>query len=196
MTSIKAKWKRAPLEQRRVTQQRSAPQARFTRSQRSGALPPSLPTAQPRRSARPLLIGLLVTVLLVGFGSALVIAVGSYLNAEQQFSELEQRAGAYGLPTQPFATLDPQAALSASAYPPNAALDDPRWQSGTAAPLNGSFALRHIPAYTSAPPLRTVTETVEAAFITDAAWQNWAQLRIDDTIGWVDTASVNLQVTS
>jgi hypothetical protein len=207
MSSIKAKWKRAPLDQRRVTSERVAPKARFTRSQRSGSLPPSLPSSQSRRSLRPLLIFALVTVVLVSLGVTLVIAVGAYLRAEQNFREIEQRAGAYGLPTQPFATLNPEAvlnpaptdnlpALPASSYPPSAAPDDPRWVSGSAAPLDTRFSIHAAPALNTAPPLLTVSETTDAAFITALEWGIWAQIRLGDTIGWVDTSTVRLSENS
>ena len=109
MGAMKARWKRAPRDQRRVASARSAPQARFTRGQRSGSLPPRLPASGQRLPARPLLI-LGALLVMVGLSVALVIAVGAYLRSEQQLDEIQWRAGYYGRPTQPFAMLAPPGA--------------------------------------------------------------------------------------
>lgn len=107
MGAVKAKWKRAPRDQRRVAAERSAPKARFTRGHVSGSLPAPLATHNGRVLARPLLVvGALLVM--VGLGIALVIAVGGYIRSEQQLREIESRAAYYGRPTQPFATPVPQ----------------------------------------------------------------------------------------
>jgi hypothetical protein len=105
MGATKARWKRAPRDQRRLAMGRTAPNARFTRRQVSASLPPSL-TSRQNRWVKPAL--LLVTLAsMVGLSVALVIAVGAYIRAEQQADEMHERAGYYGLPTQPFSTLAP-----------------------------------------------------------------------------------------
>ncbi len=105
MGATRTGWKRAPRDQRRLATERSAPNARFTRSQRSGSLPASL-NSRDRRWLKPLLlVASLVTM--VGLSVALVIAVGAYIRAEQQTDEMHERASYYGLPTQPFSTLAP-----------------------------------------------------------------------------------------
>lgn len=114
MSAMKARWKRAPRAQRRVASAWSAPQARFTRGQRSGALPPPLP-GRGRALPGKLLLILGALLVMVGLGVALVIAVGAYLRAEQQMADIQQRAAYYGRPTQPFATLTPPGALTAGA---------------------------------------------------------------------------------
>jgi hypothetical protein len=105
MGATKARWKRAPRDQRRMASGRTAPNARFTRRQVSGTLPASLNTRDSGWTKPVLLLVALVTM--VGFGVALVIAVGAYLRAEQQTDEMHNRAAYYGLPTRPFSTLAP-----------------------------------------------------------------------------------------
>ncbi len=197
----KAKWKRAPINQRRVSSERSAPQARFTRSQRSGSLPASLGRTRDRRLAKPLLI-IGGAVLLIGLSVALVIAVGAYIRAEQNYDEIAWRSTYYGLPTQPFATLAPNVtavipvtdvaiAWQNGSAPALAAPDDPRWVAGSATPLRQSFAVRDAPVLTAA-ALKAVGEPVSVSFISQVDWGVWAQVKIGATIGWVDATSVRL----
>lgn len=105
MGATKARWKRAPRDQRRMATGRTAPNARFTRRQVSGTLPPSL-NSRDSGWIKPVLL-LLALVTMVGFGVALVLAVGAYLRTEQQTGEMHERAAYYGLPTRPFSTLAP-----------------------------------------------------------------------------------------
>lgn len=112
MPTTKARWKSAPIDQRRVASQRTAPKARFLRSQRSGALPPSLP---PRgvavgRTGKPAFRIVVALGVMIVLGVALVIAVGVAARAQQQYEDIQWRAAYYGRPTLPFATLAPQAA--------------------------------------------------------------------------------------
>ncbi|MEP7292635.1 MAG: hypothetical protein ABI835_12690 [Chloroflexota bacterium] len=199
MRTVKAQWKRAPIAQRRVSSEWSTPKARFTRSQRSGTLPSSLPSSRGNRSAKPLLI-FAGAVLLISLGVALVIAVGAYIRSEQAISEIEWRAGYYGRPTQPFATLAPDtgqiatdAAPTAQSalFPALASPNDPGWVNGSAMPLAASFALYASPILTDV-PIRTVEQAMEIAFITQIEWGIWVQVRLGDTIGWVDRSTVRL----
>jgi hypothetical protein len=202
MPSPKANWKRAPMSQRRMSPERSAPKARFTRSQRSGSLPPSLTRGNRQRFAKPLLI-LAGVLLVVGLSVALVIAVGAYIRAEQNYDEIAWRSTYYGLPTQPFATpaptvmqttapLDGFAVTQSADTPATAALDDPRWVAGTAIPLRVSFALRTEPVLTAA-VLEAFGDPTPVMFISEVEWGVWAQVKINDTIGWVDATSVRLE---
>src|SRR5579871_1413966 len=113
MAGIKSKWKRAPMDQRRLNSDRTIPQARFTRNQRSGALPPALPSGSGGAN-RPLLKYAIALALLAVVSIALVIGVGSLIHAEQVYEDLQWRAQYYGRPTLPFSTLDPNADPSIS----------------------------------------------------------------------------------
>ena len=102
MGTPKAKWKRAPKDQRRVASDRTIPNARFARRQRSRSLP-RLPRESSGRSLRPLLIGGLLA-LAVAVIIAAVIAISTVAQAKRQYDTLNWQAGYYGLPTQPFST--------------------------------------------------------------------------------------------
>ncbi len=106
MASIKSKWKRAPMDQRRLNSDRTIPHARFTRSQRSGSLPAPLPT-RGARSGRPMWLyaGALIALAVVSI--VLVIVVGTVIRAQQQYEDDQWRASYYGRPTLPFSTLAP-----------------------------------------------------------------------------------------
>jgi hypothetical protein len=221
MRAPKAKWKRAPIERRRVASDRTIPNARFARKQLSGSLPPPLPSHGARRPLKPLLIFAVVLVLMVGLGITLVITVGSYIRSEQQFDEIQQRAAYYGRPTLPFSTLAPdfgqsqvsqQVITTISPYLTTpipmqttplplkttlllAASDDPRWVSGSAAPIRESFALYRSPSSTS-DPLQSVSVAIVCSFIIDPNWGTWAQIQAGGVIAWVDTSTVNLEAAS
>ena len=107
MGTIKGKWKRAPMDQRRVSSDRTIPNARFARKNLSSSLPPPLPGRTDRRSLKPLLMFVGALVLMVGIGVTLVIVVGAYMANEQQQADLAWRAAYYGRPTLPFSTLAP-----------------------------------------------------------------------------------------
>ncbi len=107
MGTTKARWKPAPKDQRRVASGRTAPKARFTRRQRSGSLPPSLPSGRAGHGWSPLLKLVAALVVTAGMGVLIVIGVGTVIHAEQHYQDSQQRASYYGLPTQPFATLAP-----------------------------------------------------------------------------------------
>jgi hypothetical protein len=107
MGTIKAKWKRAPIDQRRVTSDRTIPNARFARKNLSVSLPPSLPSRRSRRPLKPLLMFGGALVLMVSIGITLVIVVGAYVRNEQKTADMEWRAAYYGRPTLPFSTLAP-----------------------------------------------------------------------------------------
>ncbi len=217
MPNPQSKWKPAPKDQRRLASERSAPKARFTRSQRSGSLPAPLPSGGSGRSGKPLLLIGAVFVLLVGLSVTLVIAVGSVIHAQQQLAELDSQAAYYGLPTQPFATLVPDfgrqvgttVALSttplpgfapgdqsASGFPDFPAPDDPRWQAVTISPMNASFELRSLPTLLNNEPIQTVTEATTGALVTAPDWGVWAQVMIGDTTAWIDTSTVQIKVAS
>lgn len=202
MGTPKAKWKRAPLDQRRVSSERSAPKARFTRSQRSNSLPTSLSSSGERRLGKPLLI-VSGVLLLISLSIALVIAVGAYLRAEQNYQEIAWRSTYYGLPTQPFATpapTDVQAAAATDAFaavqaedtPALAAPDDPRWVAGSATPMREAAALRAAPVLTAV-SIEIISEATAVSYISAVEWGVWAQVKIGDTIGWVDATSVRLE---
>src|SRR5579871_2676939 len=106
MAGIKSKWKRAPMDQRRLNSDRTIPQARFTRNQRSGALPPALPSGSGGAN-RPLLKYAMALAILAVVSIALVIGVGSLIHAEQVYEDLQWRSQYYGRPTLPFSTLAP-----------------------------------------------------------------------------------------
>ncbi len=213
----KSKWKRAPKDQRRIASERSAPKARFTRSQRSGSLPAPLSTGESGRSAKPLLLIGGVFVLLVGLSVILVIAVGSVIHAQQQLAELNSQAAYYGLPTQPFATLVPDfgrrvgttAPLvttplpgfepgdpSVSGFPDLAAPDDPRWQPVTISPIADSFELRSVPTVLNNDPIQIVAEATSGSLLTDPDWGVWAQIKLGNTTAWIDTSTVLIKATS
>lgn len=217
MPNPKAKWKRAPKDQRRIASERTAPKSRFTRSQLSGSLPTPLPSGGSGRSARPLLLIGGVFVLLVGLSVLLVIAVGSAINAQQRLTELNAQADYYGLPTQPFATLAPDlgqrvgttvplsttplpgfdpGASSASGFPDFPAPDDPRWQVVTISPMNGSFELRSVPTLLNNDPIEILTEPAPGYLVTDPNWGVWAQVLIGTTTAWIDTSTVTIKVAS
>ncbi|MEO8392467.1 MAG: hypothetical protein ABI700_05685 [Chloroflexota bacterium] len=107
MGTIKAKWKRAPIDQRRVTSDRTIPNARFARKNLSASLPPSLPNSGSRRPLKPLMMFAGALIVMVCVGITLVIVVGAYLRNEQQTADMEWRAAYYGRPTLPFSTLAP-----------------------------------------------------------------------------------------
>lgn|GEM_PF-3614481 len=209
MRAPKAKWKRAPIAQRRVSSERSVPKARFTRSQRSSSLPASLSSGGNRYLGKPLLI-LGGVVLLISLGVALVIAVGAYIRADQSYQEIAWRSTYYGLPTQPFATPMPPVNVAENTaevaatdelmgwqgrdVPTLAAADDPRWVVGSATPLRTSFAVRGAPTLTAA-VLQAIGEPTAVSFISEVDWGVWAQVKIGDTIGWVDASSVRLEAT-
>ncbi len=231
---MKAKWKRAPMDQRRVTSDRTLPNARFARKNLSSSLPPPLPSRTRRRSLKPLLLFVGVLVLMVGLGVTVVIVVGAYLSNEQQQADMAWRAAYYGRPTLPFSTLapdfDPQQVIGTTSpylttplpglggglvtesdnplptglpqsQPADplmtgvslAALDDPRWRSGTATPISSRFELRLQPSLANNPPLQTISQRVLCAFITEADWGGWAQIKIGNVIAWVDTSTVKLE---
>ncbi len=217
MPNPKAQWKRAPKDQRRIASERSAPKARFTRSQRSGSLPEPLPNGGSGRSAKPLLLIGGVFVLLVGLSVLLVIAVGSVIHAQQQLVELNSQAAYYGLPTQPFATLVPDfgrrvgttvplgttplpgfdpGAQPASSFPDFAAPDDPRWQPVTISPMNSSFELRSVPTVLNNDPIQTITQAMTGSLLTDPGWGVWAQIMLDDTTAWIDTSTIQIKAAS
>ena len=213
MGTVKAKWKRAPKDQRRMTADRTIPNARFARKQLSGSLPPSLPTRSRRRPLRPLLIFTGALVLMVGLGITLVIAVGSYIRSEQQFNDIQQRAAYYGRPTLPFSTLAPDfgqaqqqvvgttapyltTPLPGQSSPILAAPDDPRWVRGSVTPINGSFDLRSIPAVGNNNPLETISQPISCSFIIAGEWGTWAQIEVGSVIAWVDTSTVSLKAAS
>jgi hypothetical protein len=76
--------------------------------------------------------------------------------------------------------------------PALAAADDPRWVVGSAIPLRTSFAVRGAPVLTAA-VLQAIGEPTAVSFISQVDWGVWAQVRIGDTIGWVDASSVRLE---
>ena len=119
MGTIKAKWKRAPIDQRRVASDRTIPNARFARKNLSTSLPPPLPGRTAHRPNKPLLMFAGALVLMVSIGVTLVIVVGAYIANEQQQADMEWRAAYYGRPTLPFSTLapdhDPQQVIGTSA---------------------------------------------------------------------------------
>ncbi len=215
MPNPKSKWKRAPKDQRRLASERTAPKARFTRSQRSGSLPESLPSAGRGRSAKPLLLIGGVLVLLVGLSVLLVIAVGSAIHAQQQLAELNSQAAYYGRPTQPFATLVPDFGRrvgttvplsttplpgfdpgdqAASGFPDFPAPDDPRWQAVTISPMGGSFEVRGAPTTLNNDPIQTFVEATPGYIVTDSDWGVWAQIMVGTTTAWLDTSTVTIKV--
>lgn len=212
MRTTKAKWKRAPLDQRRVTGERSAPKSRFTRRQRSGALPSPLPSNRGGRNGTPMLVIVGVTVLLVSLSITLVIAVGAWIQAQQTYEDVQWRATYYSPPTQPFATLVPDfgervgttapvftTPLPGFAGVPRsqastalAADDDPRWTRASITPLGASFDLYADPASGDA-PIQTVSEAVSADVILEADWGAWAQVKLADVTAWVNSSTVYME---
>ncbi|MFN8563664.1 MAG: hypothetical protein U0703_19075 [Anaerolineae bacterium] len=201
MGTTKSRWKRAPIDQRRVAAGRTAPKARFTRRQRSASLPPPLPSGRGGREKHPALMMVIVLLAIVGLGVAVVIVGGIVVRAQQQYEDMQWRAEYYGRPTQPFSTLVPDATATplptaddpASRFPALAAPDDSRWVRGSATPLGGGFELRTVPSRVNNDPIQTIARAVECEFIIDAAWGGWAQIRLDDTTAWVDLSTVKLE---
>ncbi len=67
-------------------------------------MPPSLPGGRGRRGLPPLAIFAGALALLVMVSVGLVIGVGSFIHAEQQYEDMQWRAAYYGRPTQPFSS--------------------------------------------------------------------------------------------
>lgn len=160
-----------------------------------------------------LLIGAVI-VSLVGLSVLLVIAAGSVIHAQDQLADLQSQAAYYGLPTQPFATLVPDFGHQAGTtiplnttplpgigesenangdFPAFVALDDPRWMHVTMAPLGGSFDLRSVPSIDNNDPLQTISQTTTVYIVTDSDWGGWIQVKLGDTVAWVDTSTVEIR---
>lgn len=200
MRTTKARWKPAPIDQRRVAAGRTAPKARFTRRQRSGSLPPSLPSGRGGRVSKPVLTFAIAAIIMVILGVMLVIGVGMIARAQQAYEAMQWRAAYYGRPTQPFSTLAPDAGQQGigTAMPivPLAAPDDPRWVRGSAIPISGGFELRTMPTLLNNDPFQTITDTVACYFIVETDWGAWAQIKLGNTTAWVDTSTVRMEAGS
>jgi hypothetical protein len=85
---------------------------------------------------------------------------------------------------------------SGSRFPAFAASDDPRWVRGSATPLDGAssgdFALRTQPTVQNNDALQVISTTVTCYFIRETDWGAWAQIKLGNTIAWVDTSAVRL----
>ena len=215
MRNTKTKWKRAPKDQRRVTSDRTMPNARFTRSKRVGLMPRGDVGSTPV-SRHPLIVIVGALLLLVGLSVTLVIAVGAAIHADQEVADLRQRAAYYARPTLVFSTLPPDAGRvggtiaplsttpipgiddqsSSSSFPELAASDDPRWMHVMITPLAGSFDLRAIPTLLNNEPLDTITQESTGWFITDVEWGVWAQVKLGSVVAWIDTSTVRVTEAS
>lgn len=82
---------------------------------------------------------------------------------------------------------------SGSRFPEFATADDPRWVSGSAIPVADRFEIRAVPTQSNNSPLQTIIGSVECYFITEADWGTWAQVKLGNTIAWVDTSTVHLE---
>ncbi|NDJ60771.1 MAG: hypothetical protein GYB67_06575 [Chloroflexi bacterium] len=75
-------------------------------------------------------------------------------------------------------------------YPELADVTDPRWTRAVAQPLQTDVALRAVPSTENNDPISAITAVVNCWYISDPAWDGWAQVRLGNITGWVDTTTV------
>ena len=63
---------------------------------------------------------------------------------------------------------------------------------GSATPLREAAALRAAPVLTAV-SLEVISEATSVSYISEVEWGVWAQVKIGETIGWVDATSVRLE---